>query len=595
MVLPALLRVGGAGVWVAGRGYGFLSKSPFLAGVLSTAAGSIFIKPVKQLLDYSAGWVAPIDIVDPYTLVRGLWIAPEGFDEWIKQLRYHGISEEVAKQLWRLSMRWPTVEEILQLYLLGVVTETQGYPWRDEDGQVHAIDIEGLLYGAQIPVEWHRLFLNATNRPLPLEASAHLFRRFGDYAEVAPGTPHSEWPIDPEGGMYASMLDRAARMEGLQNLPRKEVLDATRVYPPVGDLITMAVREVFTEEIATKFGQFENIPDKFITEARKSGLTPEYARWYWAAHWRLPGAEQGFRMFQRRIIDESELKMLLRALDVMPFWREKLISLAFHPLTRVDVRRMYKYGVIPRIDPKQLGADTPLVKTYTDLGYDLENSKRLAVWTDLYYPNPVVEAAIKEATSSFVEGFISETDFEDAIKKLVLGEDTEKFVLAGARSKRTQRQLKVTIKKWGPRLADGDITETDFREKVAGFGLSEDAITHLISDVTSEAEKTREGLTKAEVLRLYLSGLIVGRADAVAALKRAGLTARAADLLVSEVDRRRETGAGVVRLEDMKTWYKNDKIDDKRFSAYLVMEGYPKWALGILTEKEEPKPEVTPA
>ncbi|GAH93918.1 unnamed protein product, partial [marine sediment metagenome] len=41
-------------------------------------------------------------------------------------------------------------------------------------------------------------------------------------------------------------------------------------------------------------------------------------------HWSLPSPSQGFEMLHRGVIDEAELNMLLRALDIMPFWREKL-------------------------------------------------------------------------------------------------------------------------------------------------------------------------------------------------------------------------------------------------------------------------------
>ena len=78
----------------------------------------------------------------------------------------------------------------------------------------------------------------------------------------------------------------------------------------------------------------------------KAGLPEEQARNYWAAHWELPSAQMGYAMFQRRIIDHETLVMLLKSLDIMPFWRDKLIEMSYNPLTRVDVRRMYGLGVL---------------------------------------------------------------------------------------------------------------------------------------------------------------------------------------------------------------------------------------------------------
>ncbi|GAH54249.1 unnamed protein product, partial [marine sediment metagenome] len=94
--------------------------------------------------------------------------------------------------------------------------------------------------------------------------------------------------------------------------------------PPVADIITMAVREAFTPDIAKRFGQYEDYPPDFEHWTLRKGLSKEWSMRYWAAHWSLPSAQQGFEMLHRGAINPTELNMLLRALDVMPFWRDKL-------------------------------------------------------------------------------------------------------------------------------------------------------------------------------------------------------------------------------------------------------------------------------
>ncbi|KKK61280.1 hypothetical protein LCGC14_3015910, partial [marine sediment metagenome] len=116
--------------------------------------------------------------------------------------------------------------------------------------------------------------------------------------------------------------------------------------PPVADIITMAVREAFTPDVAARFGQYEDFPEDFEKYAAMKGLSSEWAKRYWAAHWNLPSPQQGFQMLHRGVIDKADLNMLLKALDVMPFWRDKLTQIAYRPLTRVDVRRMYREGVL---------------------------------------------------------------------------------------------------------------------------------------------------------------------------------------------------------------------------------------------------------
>jgi hypothetical protein len=143
--------------------------------------------------------------------------------------------------------------------------------------------------------------------------------------------------------------------------------------PQVNDLIHMAVREAFTPEIARAFGQYEDYPEAVTEWAEKQGLSEDWAKRYWAAHWELPSADMGFAMFQRGIIDMPTLKMLLRALDVMPYWRDQLIKLAYQPITRVDIRRMHKL----------MGKDHAwLVQRYGFIGYSPEDAEEHAIFTE---------------------------------------------------------------------------------------------------------------------------------------------------------------------------------------------------------------------
>lgn len=147
---------------------------------------------------------------------------------------------------------------------------------------------------------------------------------------------------------------------------------ASFAYPGISDIVRMAVREAYTPEIAALFGQYQDIPPAFITEAAKVGITEEIARQYWAAHWDLPSVMQGFEMLHRGIILEPDLKLLLRARDVMPYWRDKLIQLSFNPFTRVDIRRMHKLGILTREKVKL---------SYQDIGYNPEKAEALTEFT----------------------------------------------------------------------------------------------------------------------------------------------------------------------------------------------------------------------
>lgn len=183
--------------------------------------------------------------------------------------------------------------------------------------------------------------------------------------------------IPPSGELinwfYRGIIDQTRLQEmllisGFDPSDVGSIMQALDVIPPINDLITMAVREVFSPAIAESFGQFQDFPQEVATHAAKHGLSAEWAQRYWAAHWNLPSLTMGYEMLHRRIIDRETLALLMRSQDVMPFWRDKLMDLSFAPYTRVDIRRMHQVGVLN---------DAEVMSAHLDLGYDEDKASKL--------------------------------------------------------------------------------------------------------------------------------------------------------------------------------------------------------------------------
>lgn len=177
---------------------------------------------------------------------------------------------------------------------------------------------------------------------------------------------------------------------------RKAFEASLEQIPGMSDLVSMAVREAFSPEIATKFGQYEDYPQQLTQYARQNGFSEEWSKRYWAAHWQLPSPNMGFEMFQRGIISKQDLTLLLKSLDIMPYWRDKLINLNYSLPTRVDIRRMYGENLITYSE---------VLKAYKDLGYDDKWSKLLADFAVRYddEQDAKKQGHIKDLTYSTVE------------------------------------------------------------------------------------------------------------------------------------------------------------------------------------------------
>jgi len=297
--------------------------------------------------------------------------------------------------------------------------------------------------------------------------------------------------------------------------------------PGPNDLIRMGVREVFTPEIAERFGQFQDFPSRFGEEMAKQGYEQEWATAYWAAHWDLPSATQGFEMLHRRVIDDQELALLLRALDVMPYWRDRLTQISYNPLTRVDVRRMFALGVLN---------EQEIYEAYLDIGYNPQNAQRLTEFTKRFSA-PDEDGELK--------------DMRDL---------TQSQVRLGYRRNVIDRERAIDL-----------LMDAGYSEDVAEFFLSIDDVALGINPLGDEPVDVRE-LTQGVILRAYREGLWE-RDRAAAEIEALGYLPTSSELLLSLEDLAlsRELLEATVRLVHER--YVAFEIDSGAADADLTTAG----------------------
>jgi hypothetical protein len=331
------------------------------------------------------------------------------------------------------------------------------------------------------------------------------------------------------------------------------ILNVVRPLPGPGDLIRMAVREAFTPDIAQKFGLYQDYPGQFGEYMAKQGYSEEWARAWWAAHWDLPSATMGMEMLHRRIIDSGDFATLLRALDVSPYWRPKVESLSYAPYTRVDVRRMFQVGVIK--------TRAELVTAYKDLGYDdtkagnladftvieygetereatktdilqayqigrLSGAEATGMLTDMGYPEWIIQTylgrvdlaritkttneAISYTKTLYVNGQFSKSDVYTQLGKVPLpSAEIERYLEEWDVPRQTKitRPTRAELRKF---FVQGELSETDFRQELAGYRLSEKYVEWYVQDAKIELVQTaKETADKAllEVQRVALARL----------------------------------------------------------------------------------------
>jgi len=276
--------------------------------------------------------------------------------------------------------------------------------------------------------------------------------------------------------------------------------------PPVADIITMAVREAFTPAIAQRFGQYEDYPPEFEAWALKKGISKEWAQRYWAAHWSLPSPQQGFEMLHRGVIDESDLNLLLRASDVMPFWRDKLIQIAYHPLTRVDVRRMHLLGVLK---------DSEVEDAYKHIGYSDTNARRMMEFTSTYNRKSVSGYKVNDVIRAYSNRFIGDSEAITLLLDLDLSHENAEYAVRTAGVKREWDTKDDQLTALESQFKSQTIDEGQARTELTALRFSQNDVSLLIKKWTLKHHSEKEPTwTAAQTLKFLSQGIITqGRAS----------------------------------------------------------------------------------
>ncbi|GAH88789.1 unnamed protein product, partial [marine sediment metagenome] len=162
-------------------------------------------------------------------------------------------------------------------------------------------------------------------------------------------------------------------------------------------------------DMIKRMGYADEFPEAQVHWLEMQGISRDWAEKYWFAHWEPPSIQAGYEMLHREdvdrpgqsIIDESELDMLYRTVEIPPYWREKLTKIAYLPYTRVDVRRMHDMGVL---------TDKELIQSYKDLGYDQVHAEKMADFTIRYNQQGDKELTKAQILAGYKEKIFSKAD-----------------------------------------------------------------------------------------------------------------------------------------------------------------------------------------
>lgn len=271
--------------------------------------------------------------------------------------------------------------------------------------------------------------------------------------------------------------------------------------PGPGDLISMAVREAFHPELIAKYHYMDRFPPEFAHWMEKQGFSRDWAEKWWVAHWRLPAIRDAFEMLHRGEIAVTEVKDLLMTADIAPVWHDPLIAIAYHPYTRVDVRRMHKVGVL---------TDAQLLRAYQDAGYDLEKATKMAEFTIAYNMSGEVEATKGEILKGYRLGVLNYSEALSGLLAIDISEALARYFLSMEDYKHEQDLADEQIKTTGELYVAGQISKSEAYGRLNALGLSAERVERLFVTWDIRIERKITIPSKGELETFFKEDIIDG-------------------------------------------------------------------------------------
>ncbi len=415
-------------------------------------------------------------------------------ETYLNRLSRMGIDNFEAERLYQLSENLPSVGDLIEFTLRGIITP-----------ETYVEEMSKLGFSPFLISK----FLEASEKLLSPEIVIRAMWR-GLYLEGSLEKLKNE-------------LKKQGWSEEKINLYEK----VSRFYPSPDDFIRFMVRDTFNEEIVRKYGYDEDYPKEIESFVQKSGVDPEWVRHFWRSHWVLPSPTMGYEMLHRGIITKEELNDLLKIADYPPFWREKLIRLSYEPFTRVDIRRMYKLGILTREEVK---------KAYQEIGYDEEKAEKLTEFT------------------------IRDVKEERKVENKEITEPTRSAILQQYKLRLINRNQAMELLK-----------NLDYSEEIADFYLD-------IVDYQLEEEKIEKYISAYR--KLYLNDLVSDN-DVIQFLNKLNLPDEYISNLIFLWDIEKIPKPSLPSKTDLTDWYKKGLISDEEFIQEMKKLNYDDYYIDL--------------
>lgn len=283
--------------------------------------------------------------------------------------------------------------------------------------------------------------------------------------------------------------------------------------PQLADLLTFSAWNIGDADFVKKFGLDQNMPDDFIANTAKLGISSDYAKQLWASHWQPVPIFILKELYQTGAISPDQLTALFNVYQIPPGFQASIMAAFSKQLSEAQLVAAVQNGTI---------TEATLDPYIVSLGYNKDAIP--VVHAEIMNKAGVPGAADKAETAaqkaefkslsvgniaaSYEEGLIDKPTATTYLKDIGIPDDIITFQLNHSDWKVKQSALKDNITNIENMFLEGEIDQTTASSQLASLGVSPVKTNNLIAKWTQAIPGRQKLPTKADADAFLKKSLI---------------------------------------------------------------------------------------
>jgi len=299
--------------------------------------------------------------------------------------------------------------------------------------------------------------------------------------------------------------------------------------PGPTDLVRMAIREAWRDDVAAKWGYDQDFVGEFQEWMEKQGMGGEWPKLYWRAHWELPSLTLAREMLHRTEFSEDDFKTLLRIGDIPSGYRDLITQVMYIPYTRVDVRRMYDVDVLDK---------QGVYDAYRDLGFNHEKATNMTEFTIRWVEGADRELAKTEVLRGYNKGILGRDKAFEYLRNIGYREENVNFLIAIENVKIAQAIKDEKLKTYKANYVEGVWDLSELSAALGTMNLPNTEMQRYLELWGIERQRRVTRPTTAQLLSFF-DGSVITEGMARDELDKKGLSDVYIDWYIADAERKK--------------------------------------------------------